>query len=79
MNKVKKSDGRPMRVHAFRGGDGLIGLTPFADGANLPRRDGPWRYWKPLDLDEHVPVLGLNTRRALADLHERGWHLVAPR
>jgi hypothetical protein len=79
MDKVEKSGGRLMRVHAFRGGDGLIGLTPIPDGTNLPSRDGPWRYWKALELDEQVPVLGLDPRRALADIHERGWHLVAPR
>lgn len=79
MDGVEKSGGRPIRVHAFRGGDGLIALTPFPDGANLPRRDGPWRYLKPLELDEHVPVAGVDPRRALADIHERGWHLVPQR
>lgn len=68
-----------MRVHAFRGADGLIGLTPFPEGTNLPRGDGPWRYWKPVELDEHVRVAGVDVNRALADIHERGWHLAAIR
>lgn len=68
-----------MRVYAFHGGDGLIALTPFSDGANLPSRDGPWRYFKPVELDERAPVAGVEPRRALADMHERGWHLVPAR
>jgi hypothetical protein len=39
-----------MRTFAFRGRYGQIALTPISDGGNLPSRDGPWRYWKPVEL-----------------------------
>lgn len=68
-----------MRVHAFRSPSGTIGLTRQSDGGMLPREEGPWTYWQPVDLDEHVEVVGVDPREARRAIVSTGYHLIRPR
>ncbi|HEY4254378.1 MAG TPA: hypothetical protein VGM87_24445 [Roseomonas sp.] len=68
-----------MRTFEFRGRGGLVALTLQPDGRNLPRRGAPWRYERPVELEEGTPVLEYSMPHALADIKTKGLHLVRER
>ena len=67
-----------MRVHVFRGIEGVIGVTQDQRGTNLPDYPGPWQYWKDADLKAGEPLIGVNVADAISDVSTKGYHLTKP-
>jgi hypothetical protein len=67
-----------MRVHIFRGTNGVVGVTQDQRGLNLPDGPGPWQYWKEADLQAGEPLIGVDVADAINDINTKTYHLTKP-
>ena len=67
-----------MRVYIFKGRDDhLYGFTPEQSGNNLPADKGPWRLFKPIEIEEDHPAprIGVNEADILAGIKKDQYYL----
>jgi hypothetical protein len=65
-----------MRVYIFKGSDSVYGLTPAADGSNLPEEHGPWAPHGDIEMTAgESGRIGVNSADAIADINAHGYHL----
>lgn len=65
-----------MHVHIFQSGE-LYALTPLADGSNLPPNGQAWKRQTDVLLADGETPFGIDASRAIADVHDKGYHVVA--
>ena len=65
-----------MLVYVFRGRAKSFGFTLNELGSNLAPKQGPWRYFKTLDLETGRYRIDLDVEKALADISDNGFHIV---
>lgn len=64
-----------MLVHIFKGPGRVFGVTPDAQGANLPRRYAPWAPFKTLEMHRDEPHAGVDVNACLSDIDRYGFHV----
>ena len=64
-----------MLVHIFKGPGRVFGVTPDAEGANLPQRYAPWAAFKTLEMHRDEPHAGVDVNTCLDDIAQYGFHL----
>lgn len=64
-----------MIVHIFRGPGRVFGVTPDAEGANLPERYAPWSPFRTTEMHPDEPHSGVDVNACLSDIDRFGFHL----
>lgn len=68
-----------MLVHLFKcSSAGVYCATPNRSGDGLPAQgSGVWQYVRDIELQDGDQRLAIDSQAALADIDERGYHLVS--
>lgn len=69
-----------MKVYVFRGAQGVFGFTQQQNGSNLPSDYAPWEKKSEIEMTAgEVGRIGVDSKQALADIAEHGFHLTKPK
>lgn len=60
-----------MKAYAYTGRNGKHAIIPSMDTSKLPQQDGPWTFFKEVDLSKDH-LIGLDPKEALAEIYKDG-------